>query len=327
LARVEARRRDVMDAILHPEDEDGFCQPDEWVRPETGAAQPFILVKDVQHAAPPTACAWGLSPGEFSWLTQGVEFMRAQRKTGIFISVENYADTTRLRALCRMIKNDLVKHQRRLNMSRAYWLEVVESIPAPHAHIIAILPTRADVERVINSLRASKRYGPNVRARRVNYWPGLPTYVLKEATPQAHAKGKKAFRRKKGSHRLDIGGDRVRASKDLSDAMIRSGLVDPRTRTYSHRKKPASVEASVTEVAVEPVRSAVNLDRRTTAELESRFDEEISAIRRDVACIDKAPPVDALVETVKPIAAVVDRVVRLVIAVRQHEAVADRMAA
>jgi hypothetical protein len=63
--------------------------------------------------------------------------------------------------------------------------------------------------------------------------------VLKEMTSEAAYRT--GMRRKAGSHPLPEGGDRVRVSPAIRDALIRAERIEPYTRTYA--KNPAAHDA------------------------------------------------------------------------------------
>jgi len=111
------------------------------------------------------------------------------------------------------------------------------------------MPNVTARDRLIESLNGSV-YGEHVDARPVVNWPGLTTYLLKEATPQAQYR--KGFRRIKGSIPLGaLGGDRVVLSNDLKEALLRSGRIEPYRRTYAKRQKTVSTQPGTQPV--EPV--------------------------------------------------------------------------
>jgi len=125
-------------------------------------------------------------------------------------------------------------------MRRVYSVSVFEALgrdrsPKFGVHIVALMPNVTARDRLIEILNGSV-YGEHVDARPVVNWPGLTTYLLKEATPQAWWGARKSFRRVGGSIPLGVrGGDRVRLSEDLRDALMRSGRIEPYRRTYAKR--------------------------------------------------------------------------------------------
>jgi hypothetical protein len=152
-----------------------------------------------------------------------------------------------VRALTRRAKSDIALRQRRSGMRRTHSVSVFEALgrdksPKFGAHIVALMPTTATRDKLIESLNGSA-YRQHVDAKPVVNWLGLTTYLLKEATPQAWYGAKKSFRRIKGSIPLGgLGGDRVVLSKDLKETLLRSGTIEPYRRTYA--KRQPKVEAS-----------------------------------------------------------------------------------
>jgi hypothetical protein len=217
---------------------------------------PSILVEDLH---PRTTAPHGLSHLEMDWVTEGVRYLRRQGPAA-FMTVEGYDRSEReKRTLFRKVKNDVALYQGREKMRRVLWLEVLESEPDLHSHIVATMPSEEAVMRLAERMHMSASYGQNVLVQPVTDWDGLTTYLLKEATPQAWAKGGKSFRRVSGSHPLaEGGGDRVRTSKDLEAALIRSGRVEPRRRTYAARSLPKP-PALPKPVEVAPTVNAVQL--------------------------------------------------------------------
>jgi DNA-binding transcriptional regulator YiaG len=179
--------------------------------------------------------------------------MRHLRRQGpaIWVVAEAYEKPERERRLLfRKVKSDLALYQKREGMRRVLNLEVLESVPSVHTNIVATMPNSDAVDRTIGRLYNSA-YGSNVYAQAITDWDGLTTYLAGEATPQAWHKAGKSFPRIKGSHPLgEGGGDRVRPSKDLEAALLRSGRVEPRRRTYAARSLPA---------APEPIRPSIRL--------------------------------------------------------------------
>jgi hypothetical protein len=79
----------------------------------------------------------------------------------------------------------------------------------------------------------------NTLAKRAPPVEVLKSYCLKEMTTQAAYRT--GIRRIKGSHPLPEGGDRVRVSPAVRDALIRAERFEPYTRTYA--KNPAAHHA------------------------------------------------------------------------------------
>ena len=129
---------------------------------------------------------------------------------------------------------------RRVHMTTVFEARGRDKLPKFGAHIVAVMPNATARGRAIEGLNCSSAYEGRVYAEPVSDWAGLTNYLLKEATPQARYR--KGFRRVGGSIPLGVrGGDRVVLSRDLRDALIRSGRVEPYRRTYAKRL-PAELE-------------------------------------------------------------------------------------
>jgi hypothetical protein len=248
-----------MNAILHTADNRSFSMANQSDKANSGLSivrPPSILVRDLH---PRTTAPHGLSHLEMDWVTEGMRYLR-RHGPAAFMTVEGYDRPEReKRTLFRKVKNDVALYQGREKMRRVLWLEVLESEPDLHSHIVATMPNEDAVMRLAERVYMSASYGQNVLVQPVTDWDGLATYLLKEATPQAWAKGGKSFRRVSGSHPLaEGGGDRVRTSKDLEAALIRSGRVEPRRRTYAARSIPAT-PASPKPIEIAPTVNAVQL--------------------------------------------------------------------
>ncbi|HKN26966.1 MAG TPA: hypothetical protein VJY34_03430 [Roseiarcus sp.] len=174
----------------------------------------------------------------------------------VFVSIEAGRSPDaekKVRALARRVKSDIALRQRRSGMRRTNSVSVFEALgrdgsPKFGAHIVALMPSAPARDKLIESLNRSA-YRERVLAKPVDDWPGLTTYLLKEATPQAWYGAKKSFRRIKGSIPLgELGGDRVVLSHDLKETLLRSGRIEPYRRTYAKR---------LTKVATQPIMQAV----------------------------------------------------------------------
>jgi hypothetical protein len=162
----------------------------------------------------------------------------------VFVSIEagrSPEAEKMVRTLARRVKSDIALRQRRSGMRRVYSVSVFEALgrdrsPKFGVHIVALMPNTTARDKLIESLNGSA-YRQHVDAKPVADWPGLTTYLLKEATPQAWYGAKKSFRRIKGSIPLgELGGDRVLLSNDLKDTLLRNGRIEPYRRTYAKRQ-------------------------------------------------------------------------------------------
>ena len=152
-----------------------------------------------------------------------------------FVSVTAAAEPL-VRALSRKVKSYIALRQDRAGMRRGpFWNEVRETkardgTPKPGAHIVAPMRSAAGRDRLVEAINSSSVYGDTF-ARPAPAVETLKSYGLKELTPQAAYR--RGIRRIKGSHPLPEGGDRVRASEALREALIRIGRIEPFTRSYA----------------------------------------------------------------------------------------------
>jgi hypothetical protein len=173
-----------------------------------------------------------------------------QRGPGLFVSIEagRSPDAENIvRALTRRVRSDMAQRQRRARMRRVLMTTVFEARDRKGrekfgAHIVAVMPDARVRDRAAESLNGSAAYAGHVLTKPVSKWEGLTTYLLKEATPQAQYL--KGFRRIGGSIPLGArGGNRVILSRDLRDALVRGGKIEPYNRTYAKRLPKAQASA------------------------------------------------------------------------------------
>jgi hypothetical protein len=184
---------------------------------------------------------------------------------GVFISIEAGRSPdaeTIVRGLTRRLRSDVAVRQRRAGMRRVLSTTVFEALgrdrqPKFGAHIVAVMPNAMARDKLIASLSRSKVYGKHIDARPVTNWRGLPRYLLKEATQQAWHGAGKSFRRIGGSIPLGaLGGNRVILARDLRDALLRAGRIEPYRRTYAKRLPAAPELPAETEARLELARAA-----------------------------------------------------------------------
>jgi hypothetical protein len=149
-----------------------------------------------------------------------------------------------VRELSRKVKSYVALRQDRAGMRRGpFWSEVRETkardeTPKPGAHIVAPMRSAADRDRLVEAINSSAAYG-NTLAKRAPPVEVLKSYCLKEMTSQAAYRT--GIRRIKGPLPLPEGGDRVRVSPAVRDALLRAERVEPYTRKYA--KNPAARQA------------------------------------------------------------------------------------
>lgn len=246
--------------ILHTASDDAEAPEALGVEPQKGLSDGAPGSSLVRDAPIRTACPSGLSHLELPWLTEGMTYLQRQG-SGVFVTVQAYGRPERIvRDLARKAKAHLTTYQARAGMKRRLWLEVLESKPEVHTHIVAPFPSLAAAAKAIETLNGSSlflSYGANtLMAVPVTAWNKLTKYLAGEATPQAWFAAGRSFTRVKGSHPLgEGGGDRVRVSRDLDAALVRSGNIEPRKRSYALRslpKPPKTIQAGETQLSLFP---------------------------------------------------------------------------
>ena len=144
-----------------------------------------------------------------------------------------------VREVSRKVKSYVALRQKRAEMRRGpFWGEVRETkardeTPKPGAHRSAHA-LRAARDRLVDGINSSAAYGDTF-AKSGPAHGKLKSYCLKGVTSEAAYRT--GIRRMKGSHPLPEGGDRVRVSPAVRDALIRAERIEPYTRTYA--KNPA----------------------------------------------------------------------------------------
>lgn len=236
-----------MSGILHTAAQGQISPIDQSTRKQTGPQSgrpPSILVIDAIHRRAlerqRTTAPHGLSHLELPWHTEGMRYLKRQGPAA-HVTVEAYhlESERERRELFRTVKSRLALFMRRdEEMRRVLIHEVLESVPSIHSHLVGAMPDHDAWERLAESLYNSA-FNRHVLVSAVWDWDGLTTYLAGEATSQAWFGVGRSFPRVEGSHPLgEGGGDRVRQSKDLTDALLRSGRVTPRLRTYAARSLP-----------------------------------------------------------------------------------------
>lgn len=203
--------------------------------------RPTIIDNDDLPPAPRITARYenGIGPRERDLWCEGVDYL-ARKGPLAFVSITAAFEPV-VRELSRKIKSYVALRQDRAGMRRGpFWGEVRETkardeTPKPGAHIVAPMRSAADRDRLVEAINSSAAYG-NTLAKRAPPVEVLKSYGLKEMTSQAAYRT--GVRRIKGPHPLPEGGDRVRVSPAVRDALIRAERVEPYTRTYA--KNPAA---------------------------------------------------------------------------------------
>ena len=150
----------------------------------------------------------------------------------------------RQRARINRLKKHIAINQRRAGMPAPYYVDVRESTPELHAHIVAAFPTKAAALDFGSRLERSPTYGSWICGRDdgrdawqlVHNWDGIFNYLSKEATRTAQVAARNRFRRVPVAHRSgSVSGDRVRPSDALERELVALTRIELRTRTYAAR--------------------------------------------------------------------------------------------
>ena len=137
------------------------------------------------------------------------------------------------RAFVAAVQKRITKLQRQRRLL-AYNATIFESGGGLHANILFV----GNID-IAGRLKASATFGHRIEVKPVTDLHGLVReYLAKERTPQAgYGREHMLGRRRKGSHRLPGGGDRVRLSEDLKRDAIAAGFVEAWDRTYARRSE------------------------------------------------------------------------------------------
>jgi hypothetical protein len=188
-------------------------------------------------------------------LTASLDYQRRQGPA-LIATIAPIKPARLVRDLARKAKSDIALHQRRAGMRRCHYVTVWETEPSCHPHIVATFSSAIERDKAVVSLNSAPsylRHGPaTMFAEAVTDWNGLAGYLLGEATQQAWYAANKAFRRVKGPHRLEGGGDRVIPSPDLKASLLRAGRIEPFRRTTASRALPKPSAAIVIEALPVP---------------------------------------------------------------------------
>ena len=236
--------------------------------PQKGSAS--ILVRERQRnlnrilgtePSKRTSCKSGISQAEMDRLLPSLDYFRHQGPA-LVATIAPLKSERLVRDLARKAKSDLAQLQHRAGMRRHPYVTVWEAEPSCHPHIVAPFRSAAERDKAIASLNAAPAYLKHGHATMfaglVDDWNGLAGYLLGEATQQAWWATNKAFRRVKGPHGLEGGGDRVIPSPDLKAALLRAGVIEPYQRTNASRTLPKpSVTAIAVEIQLAPVIEAL----------------------------------------------------------------------
>lgn len=172
-------------------------------------------------------------------------------------------------------------------MRRVYWLSIRETVTehgySLHLHLICVFPNAGWARKFADMLNGSatfKRLGENaVHAVEIaddEHWDRLggavDHYFTAETTIQAwHGSGRifpKPQNRLTGKASFPYAGDRVGASEDLRDVLIRNGHAEAWTRRNAKRAAPAANAPVVTATAMKPVLRIITSNALAPGELQ-----------------------------------------------------------
>lgn len=147
---------------------------------------------------------------------------RHRRRADLFAITSAPDRTAGWRTPIDNLTRNIGKRQRRAGLPAAM-ITVLEATPAPHAHIVALLPREHDPITCGDM---------DILVERVDKHDRLVGYLLKEVETQARhlVPG-----RKRGSHRLEGNGDRVRLSPELTAYAVERGHVVAYARKHAKR--------------------------------------------------------------------------------------------
>lgn len=148
---------------------------------------------------------------------------RHRRRADLFAVTTSPDRTAGWRTAIDNLSRNIGKRQRRAGLPAAM-ITVLEATPAPHAHIVALLPRDPDPITCGNM---------DIHVERVADHEGLVGYLLKEVETQARHLVPR--RKDTGSHRLEGNGDRVRLSPELTAYAVEHGHVVAYARKHAKR--------------------------------------------------------------------------------------------
>jgi hypothetical protein len=196
-------------------------------RPQLAQRVRSYLVKD---GAPRTVAKHGLTRHEVQRIAgsvMAIKTLARQRRQNVCWASFTAGSGSSIQS---QFRKRLVTLQREEGIEQV-WLAVSETDPDRHDHIV-FLTTPALMERLAASPRFQQ---PLVKIGPVNDPKGLVGYLSKEATPQAAYHNAAVPRRKRGSHQLPGGGDRVRVSERLKAFALEQGYIEPWQPTNAKR--------------------------------------------------------------------------------------------
>lgn len=194
-----------------------------------------------------TIAGHGMTQWERRRVVDALDFMHRRRADGhlLFATVGDAVldlPSREARAVIQRFASQTVTYAKRAGLP-PYWMVVLETEGGLHGHVVFVgRPTWADVFRAgafAPYFERQEAIQPVPEFDRPTYGKGLQglgTCLTKESTPQAAwSPGGLQRGRRRGSHRLDDGGDRVRLSKPLREDALSVNAIEPWTRTNAGR--------------------------------------------------------------------------------------------
>jgi hypothetical protein len=182
-----------------------------------------------------TTASWGIHHDEVQRLSGACHYMLTHRRRLWFITIGDgiqQLPAGEARAIVDAFLKALVTMQRKEGLPQDYAL-VWHCSKGLHAHVIC--PAN---RRILDALKESARFGQYLHQQWAFDVHVLAKYLSREMTPQAYRRYGGSIRRKRGSHQLPGGGDRVRLSSALKADAIAAGYITPWKPTNAKRKPP-----------------------------------------------------------------------------------------
>ena len=195
-----------------------------------------IVVKGLLPYSPPslsrTNAPHGISPAEARRLSAAA-YRIGRQGPALFLSQAGKRDNdaAQMRVEADKIKNHYCRFCR-IHGAVPRWVEVWETNPGPHCHLICAAPPKK-AHALRKSFRRSELFD-DVNVQPVTDMTRLVNeYLGKEQTQQARFAFGKPIR--SGSYKLPGGGDRVRMATALEAELIRDGQITPWRKTNARR--------------------------------------------------------------------------------------------
>ena len=199
---------------------------------EAEAAEPDASLIYVKGRLSRTTAPHGIHQEEVKRLSGACHYMLSRRRQLWFITIGDGLQQMNpgdARDVVADFLKVLVTKQKEAGLPQDYAL-VWHCSKGLHAHVIC--PAN---QRILDALMRSARFGQYLYRKWVFDVHGLAEYLSQECIPQAAFK--RRIRRKRGSHQLPGGGDRVRLSECLKADAIAAGYVDDWQPTNAKRSE------------------------------------------------------------------------------------------